>query len=103
MYLKDKLKEARIEKKLTQKELADMLTKKGCKTSHATISNWELDISRPDIDTLALLCQILEKDGNYFFGGNEISHTNIDLSQLTEDELEEVKRYIDYLISKRNK
>lgn len=103
MYLSEKLKEARIEKKLTQKDLANLLTQKGCKTSHATISNWELDISRPDIETLALLCQILDKDGNYFFSESNSPETNIDLSQLTEEELNEVKEYINYLISKRKK
>lgn len=67
MFLNKKIKEARLEKKLTQKEFANLLTEKGCKTSHATISNWELNISSPDVDTLQIICDVLEKDGNYFF------------------------------------
>ncbi|MCI8396859.1 MAG: helix-turn-helix transcriptional regulator [Clostridia bacterium] len=67
MFLNKKIKQARLEKKLTQKEFANLLTKNGYKTSHATVSNWELNISSPDVDTLQMICNILEKDGNYFF------------------------------------
>ena len=67
MFLYKKIKEARIEKKMTQKQLAEELTKKGRKTSNTAIANWEAGLNSPDVDTVQLICQILEKDGNYFF------------------------------------
>jgi len=41
MFLYKKIKEARLEKKLTQKDLANKLTEKGRKTSNTAIANWE--------------------------------------------------------------
>lgn len=64
----NKIKVARVEKKMTQKQLAESLTNLGYKTSNTSIANWESGLYKPDIDTLAAICQILEKDGNYFFG-----------------------------------
>ncbi len=105
MYLNSRLKQARIEKNLTQKQLAELLSKEGCNISHATISNWELNISRPDIDTLAIICKVLEKDGNYFFDfkNNDTSSLleKIDLTGFTNEEIELIKKYIDFIKSQR--
>ena len=67
MFLKEKIKEARLEKKMTQKQLAEELTLLGRKTSNTAIANWESGLNSPDVDTLQLICKILDKDGNYFF------------------------------------
>ena len=53
------LKNARIAKGLTQKQLALLLDAK-----HNSISNWENDISKPDITTLETLCTILDTTPN---------------------------------------
>ena len=90
MTIGDKIKNARLEKELLQKNLADLLTQNGRKTTNATISNWELNISEPDIDTLDLLCKILEKDANYFFDKEDISVQNVSFSSLDLSELDEV-------------
>lgn len=82
MFLNKKIKEARLEKNLTQKEFADLLTKMGCKTSHATISNWELNISSPDVDTLQIICNALGKDGNYFFDLSSNSLAEQDIKKI---------------------
>lgn len=103
MFLYKKIKNARIENKMTQKQLASELTTMGRKTSNTAIANWESGLNSPDVDTLQLICKILNKDANYFFGKTEDLENNIDLSLLTEEELKEVKEYIDYLISKRKK
>lgn len=67
MSLAKKIKEARIEKGFTQKQLAEQILKNGQKASNTTIANWESGLNSPDIDTLQVMCTILEKDGNYFF------------------------------------
>jgi repressor LexA len=56
-----KLKSARLAKNLTQKQLAE---KVGAK--HNSISDWENDKSKPDVDTLQLLCGVLDIPISYF-------------------------------------
>lgn len=51
----DNLKRARKAKNFTQKDLASLLG-----VSDNGISNWEKGVSRPDIDQVARICQILE-------------------------------------------
>lgn len=48
------LRNARIAKDMTQKQLALCIGAK-----HNSVSNWENDISKPDIATLETLCKIL--------------------------------------------
>lgn len=67
MFLNIKIKEARLEKKMTQQQLADELTLLNRKTSNTAIANWEAGLNSPDVNTLELICKILNKDGNYFF------------------------------------
>lgn len=47
----------------TQKHLAELL-----KTSISTVSSWERGANSPDIETLFLLCQILNVDIDTMFG-----------------------------------
>lgn len=109
MHLGEKLKNARTEKKLLQKDIAKFLTDFGRPTSSATISNWELNISEPDIDTLALLCQILEKDGNYFFeleNNQDIQfaqYGGLDIADFTEEDMEELKMQIEIIKKRKEK
>ena len=51
------LREARIQKNLTQNALADQMG-----VSYQAVSNWERGTSVPDISNLARLCEILELD-----------------------------------------
>lgn len=60
MSFGSKLKKARLSKKMTQKQLADIISVK-----HNSISNWENDINKPDPDTIELLCGVLEVTPNY--------------------------------------
>lgn len=50
-----KLKEARQDKKLTQRQLAEAIGAK-----HNSISNWENDQNRPDTDTIEYICGVLD-------------------------------------------
>lgn len=55
----EKLRQARKEKKLTQRQLADMIGAK-----HNSVSNWETGINRPDPDTIGLICGVLQISPN---------------------------------------
>ncbi len=105
MFLREKIKEARIEKKMTQKELAEELTKLGRKTSNTAIANWESGLNSPDVDTLQLICQILDKDGNYFFDIDDVrmaSYNGIDTEGLDENDIEEINRFVEFIRNKKN-
>ena len=78
MSIGDNIRNARIKKKMNQKELADMLTQNGVSIGNTTISNWENGTSKPDPDTIALLCEILDVDANYILGFNNNSDNTID-------------------------
>lgn len=95
-----RLKEARQNKGLTQKQLADLI-----KAKHNSVSNWENDQNRPDADTLGLICERLDVTPTHLLSneltlGNriEFKRHSLGLSQkelaaavnLTEDD---IKRY----------
>ena len=106
MFLYKKIKEARIQKNMTQKKLAEELTRKGKKTSNTAIANWEAGLNSPDVDTVQLMCQILEKDGNYFFDTNvnlkNTSHNEINTEGLDENDIKEINRFVEFLKQKKN-
>lgn len=60
-----KLKKARTEKHMTQKQLAEMISVK-----HNSVSNWENDINKPDPDTIELLCGVLDITPNYLLASS---------------------------------
>jgi len=62
MTLGEKIKQARLDRKYTQKQLADLVGAK-----HNTISNWEKDQNKPSPDIIELLCGALEVPPSYFF------------------------------------
>lgn len=76
MSVGDRIRNARINKGINQKELANMLTKKGISIGNTTISNWEKGTSKPDPDTIAILCEILNVDANYILGFDNVESKN---------------------------
>lgn len=66
MTLGQKLKKLRIEKGLTQKDLADQLH-----VTFQTISKWEGDTNEPDFSTLKELSKILDCSIEYLFSEDE--------------------------------
>ena len=60
MTFGEKLLQARKEKKLTQKQLADMIGAK-----HNSVSDWENNKNKPDPDTIELLCGVLDISPNF--------------------------------------
>lgn len=105
MFLYKKIKEARNEKNMTQKQLAEELTRRGRKTSNTAIANWESGLNSPDVDTVQLICEILGKDGNYFFDTNSdfrfASYNGIDTDGLDENDIEEINRFVEFIKNKK--
>ena len=66
----DKIKEARKTKKMTQRELAEKIN-----VAHNSVSDWEHDKSKPDADTIELLCGVLEMAPNYLLATSENEFT----------------------------
>jgi repressor LexA len=72
MTFGERLRQARKEKKLTQKELADKINAK-----HNSISNWENNQNMPDPETIENLCWALDVQPNYFFSVNTSLPSNV--------------------------
>ncbi len=69
------LKEKRIEKNLTQEELADLLY-----VTRQTISKWENGLRYPDYETLNKISLILEVSANELLGQSEINNLTIEVA-----------------------
>lgn len=82
MTFGEKLKAARIESGLKQSELAKKLN-----TTGNTISNWENNVSKPDLDTLSYICGILHVTASYFL------QATIPEDEVSIPELKLVKKY----------
>ncbi len=63
MTFGEKIRSARISKKLTQKQLADLIGAK-----HNSVSDWEKDKSRPDMNTIESICGTLDINPSYLIG-----------------------------------
>ena len=59
--LGNRIKDARKNAGLKQSDIAELLNIK-----NTTVSNWEKDISKPDIDTIEYLCELFNVSANYF-------------------------------------
>lgn len=60
MTFGEKLLQARKAKKLTQRQLADMINAK-----HNSVSDWENNKNKPDPDTIEHLCYVLDISPNF--------------------------------------
>lgn len=78
----EKLKQARTNKGLKQSELAKHLG-----VTNTTISNWEKNVSKPDLDMLSYICGILGVKASYF-----LSPTLPD-DEISIPEFEIIKKY----------
>ena len=89
--LGEKLKAARIEKKLSQIEVAEKLL-----VSRQTISKWENNVCLPDLDNFQKICEL------YGFSSSEVlngeSESTISEKQEELDEIEKEKQEMDSLL-----
>lgn len=77
MNFGEKLKRARLDAKVTQSELAERLN-----TTSNTISNWENNVSKPDLDKLAFICGILHVNASYFLQA-QLPEDEVSITELT--------------------
>lgn len=68
-----KIKEARKEKGMTQKQLADKIGAK-----HNSVSDWENNKNKPDPDTIELLCGVLGITPNYLLTTSQDSFSPLE-------------------------
>lgn len=63
MEFGDKIREARKNKELTQRQFADLIGAK-----HNSVSNWENNQNKPDPDTIEKICGVLDISPSYLLG-----------------------------------
>lgn len=61
--IKNRIKELRKEKGLTQKELAKLVNK-----SETGLASWEQGLSEPNVNDIRMLCEIFEVSADYLLG-----------------------------------
>lgn len=117
MSLGEIIRKARTDNKMSQKDLAEAISSEEETFGNTTISNWENNINKPDADTIASLCRVLNLDANYLLGiqnreseiekneytDNSFSELEVLFNKnkdiLTEDDKETIK----FLIEKRQR
>ena len=67
MEFKDRIRDLRMKKEMSQTQLAAILNK-----GDSAIRMWELGKSKPDMDTVLKLCDIFECSIDYLFGRSEL-------------------------------
>ena len=104
--LGNRIRQRRIELKLTQEELGKMVGY----TSRTTVNKVELGISLPNQPKIELFAKALNTTPSYLMGWTDNYNDNINkenqelfnlIQQLTDDEVKELSSFVDYLISKR--
>lgn len=105
MSISEKLKEARKCANLTQDDV-----ERRTSINKKTISNWENGVSRPDVDSLSVLCRLYGVNPNVIFEWTNESSQNDELRTIaahhegedwTDEELDEVERFKEWVRSKR--
>lgn len=99
MTFGEKLKIARTEAGLKQAELAKQLN-----TTGNTISNWENNVSKPDLDTLSYICGILHVNASFFLQPtlpeDEVSVTELKIIKKYRDLDGHGKEMVDFTLEK---
>lgn len=103
MEFKNRLKETRLNKNLTQKEVADHF-----KTSPQSYAQWEKGLRKPSAENLQKLADFFNVSTDYLLGKSDIpdSESDIDLdfaidnsvaydgTPITDDDREIIKNYL---------
>lgn len=91
----EKLKSLRIEKKLTQKQVADRIG-----LAISAVSSYESGTRYPSYDVLVKLARIFHVSTDYLLGMTDTR--NVDVTGLNDNEIELVSQLVDMLRSKNN-
>lgn len=89
----NKLKSLRTEKKLTQKQVADMIG-----LAISAVSSYESGTRYPSYDVLVKLARIFHVSTDYLLGMT--NKRNIDVTDLDDDEIELISQLVDMLRGK---
>jgi len=90
----DKLKSLRIEKKLTQKQVADRIG-----LAISAVSSYESGSRYPSYDVLVRLAHIFHVSTDYLLGMTD--KRNVDVTGLSDDEIEAVSQLVEMLRKKK--
>ena len=90
----EKLKSLRIEKKLTQKQVADRIG-----LAISAVSSYESGTRYPSYDVLVKLARIFHVSTDYLLGMTDTR--NIDVTELNDNEIELVSQLVDMLRNKK--
>lgn len=77
MFLPEKLKELRIEKKLSQEDFIREISKISLIISRGTVVSWEKGITSPNAVQLALICQFYGVMPSFFFDKKHYISANV--------------------------
>lgn len=77
-----RIRKYREDRKLSQKDLADMIG-----VSNSRISNWEKGINRPDADIIADLCRVLQ------ISPSELLDVHLSTDELNDQERKVIQAY----------
>ncbi len=78
--LGDRIREQRIKKGFTQKQLAELIGAK-----HNSVSDWENNKNKPDSNTIKLLMKALDVDANSLLGYNDKETIKSDAARLADN------------------
>ena len=90
----EKLKSLRIEKKLTQKQVADRIG-----LAISAVSSYESGTRYPSYDVLVKLARIFHVSTDYLLGMTDTR--NVDVTGLNDNEIELVSQLVDMLRNKK--
>ena len=90
----EKIKSLRIEKKLTQKQVADRIG-----LAISAVSSYESGARYPSYDVLAKLARIFHVSTDYLLGMTDTR--NVDVTGLNDNEIELVSQLVDMLRNKK--
>lgn len=99
---RERLKELREKKGLTQQEFAERLIIKGSTVSIDSIRNWEQGFNMPGIDALIAICRFFECDVDYILGNIDCKTHDMEWIKKETGLSEEAVRNIQYIWLKKN-
>jgi transcriptional regulator with XRE-family HTH domain len=114
MTLGNNIKSFRVGMHITQDELAEKIG-----VSRSSIANWETDRTEPGVDEIKRLTRLFEIGMDRLVGNGDIKkeepkteyftatkkhiEAGFKITQLSESELDDLDKYINFLISQRSK
>ena len=100
-HFNENLRAARERKNMTQKDVADNIG-----VAKSTYSLYESGNREPNVQTIKKLADLLNVSANDLLGLNQEPTTiaaHFDGDDFTEDELEDIRAYADFVKNRRNK